>query len=347
MKKIKYLSLLLACSLSLGVVGCSSASSSNGTTTEKTETSTDSNADANTESATHLIKVPNAEGELIEVEFPKDPQRVVVLNNQTLDFLDAVGLGDRIVGMTKSASTPEHLQKYVDDENIVNLGSSMKDPNMEAIMSLQPDVIFSSDRTRAMYNEFSRIAPTFAAYVTYADGFMESYETLANTHAQIFGVEGDIAATIDSYNERIAAIAEFAEGKTALLGIFAGGLNTLGNVGRASLVVNEMGFENLAGGEDVNHGNVSSYEAWLALDPEYMFVLDKDTAVGTEAVSAKEQLEVNNPVIAQTQAFKNGRIIYLEPGSAWYVADGGITALDLMISGIEEGLGLTTDKVYN
>ena len=288
---------------------------------------------------THMVTVTDADGNPIEVEFPTNLERVVVLNHQTMDFLDAIGKADIVVGyLGASASTPEHLIKYTEDENIANVGG-MKDPDMEAIMSLEPDAIFTSDRIESMYNEFSAIAPTMAAYVKYSDGFMNGYKALAAKHGEIFGVSGDVESIIAGYDERIAAIAEFANGQTALLGIFAGGINTLGNEGRASIVVNEMGFKNLQL-ENVNHGNISSYEAWLELDPEWMFVLDKDTAVGTEAVAAKEQMEVNNPVIAETQAFKNGHIVYLEPGAAWYVADGGITSLDLMISCIEEGIGL-------
>ena len=92
------------------------------------------------------------------------------------------------------------------------------------------------------------------------------------------------------------------------------------------------------GDKNVNHGNISSYEAWLELNPDWMFVLDKDTAVGKEAVAAQEQMEVSNPIIAQTDAFKNGNIVYLTPGAAWYIADGGLTSLDLMIKCIEDGI---------
>ena len=288
--------------------------------------------------ATKIVTVTDAEGNPIDVAFPTDIKRVVVLNHQTMDFLDSVGLSDLVVGYIKSGSYPEHLKKYIDDESIANVGG-MKDIDMEKVMELQPDVIFSSDRTESKYNDFSMIAPTMAAYVDYSIGFMNGYKALAKKHAEIFGVSGNVENIIAGYDARIAKIAEFAGDSTCLLGIFAGGLNTLGNVGRASIIVNEMGFQNLQL-ENVNHGNLSSYEAWLELNPDYMFVLDKDTAVGTEAVAAKEQLEVNNPVIAETDAYKNGRIIYLEPGAAWYIADGGITSLDLMISCIETGLGL-------
>lgn len=288
---------------------------------------------------TVTVTVENASGKMIDVDFPLDPQRVVVLNHQTMDFLDAVGLGDRVVGYIGTGSSiPAHLKKYADNPNVVNLGS-IKNIDMEAVMSLQPDVIFSSDRTAGKYDEFSMIAPTMSCAVDYSMGFMEGYKTLAKNHGKIFGLDGEVDSIIASYEERIVKIAEFANSQTALLGIFAGGINTLGNVGRASIVVNEMGFKNLQL-ENVNHGNLSSYEAWLELDPEWMFVLDKDTAVGTEAVAAKEQMEVNNPVIAETQAYKNGRIVYLEPGANWYLCDGGITALDSMIECIEKGIGL-------
>ena len=326
MKFKKLASLCLVAVMSMSMVACSS-----GDDTSKEESKAPE---------TQMVTVTDAKGADVEVEFPTNPEKIVVLNYQTLDYLDAVGMGDKIVGLIKEGTIPAHLQKYVDDENIVNVGG-MKDIDMEAVMSLEPDVIFSSDRTEKMYDEFSAIAPTFAAYVDYEKGFMNGYKELAETHGQIFGTEDKVDEIIAGYEERIADIAEFAGDQTALLGIFAGGLNTLGNEGRASVVVNEMGFENLAGEEDVNHGNVSSYEAWLELNPDYMFILDKDSAVGKEgSKAAKEQMETNNPVIAQTDAFKEGKIVYLEPGEAWYMADGGITALDLMIDSVEEGLGL-------
>ena len=320
----KFLKCTMVGALAFTLVGC-------GNSSEKPE--------EEKKDKTVTVEVMNGEKQKIEVEFPVDPQEVVVLNWQTMDFLDAVGLGDRVVGLIKEGTYPAHLKKYVEDDSIENVGG-MKDIDMEAVMSLQPDVIFSSDRTASKYDEFSKIAPTMSAAVVYADGFMNSYKTLADNHGKIFDKTGEVDDIIAGYEERIDAIAKKAEGQTALLGIFAGGLNTLGNVGRAGIVVNEMGFENLAGDENVNHGNVSSYDAWLEMDPDWMFILDKDTAVGTEAVAAKEQMEVNNPIIAQTKAFKNDQIVYLTPGECWYIADGGITSLDLMITCIEEGIGL-------
>ncbi len=172
---------------------------------------------------TVIVSVSDAAGEMIDVEFPKNPERIVALNLQTVDFLDALGMGDKIVGMIKESTIPEHLQKYVDNKDIVNVGG-MKDVDMEAVMSLQPDVIFSSDRTKSKYKEFSMIAPTMSAYVDYTGNFMDGYKNLAKQHSAIFGVEDELDEILAEYDARIARIAEFAQDKTALLGIFAGGL---------------------------------------------------------------------------------------------------------------------------
>ncbi|OON96773.1 MAG: hypothetical protein ATN31_09250 [Candidatus Epulonipiscioides saccharophilum] len=298
-----------------------------------------SNATDQLEEQFVTLKVANEAGELIEVEFPKDPERVVVLNLQTLDFLDAMGLGDKIVGVIKDGVFPDHLQKYIDNEDIVNVGG-MKSLNMEAIESLEPDVIFSSDRTKSKYQDLSAIAPTMAAFIDYEAGFMNSFRTLAKNHTAIFNTGDKAKQIIADYQARIQKIAEFAEGKTALLGIFTSKLNTLGDTSRCSIIVNEMNFNNLAADENPDHANLSAYESWLKYDPEYMFILDKNAAVGAEAVSAQEQIETNNPLIEQTQAYKNNKIIYLTPGNIWYMADGGITGMDSMISCIEEALGL-------
>ena len=67
------------------------------------------------------------------------PQRIAILDMASLDILDALGVGDRVVG---SASTSlDYLQSYVTDANISNLGT-IKEADLEAVMACEPDVIF-------------------------------------------------------------------------------------------------------------------------------------------------------------------------------------------------------------
>ncbi len=292
--------------------------------------------DIDTKAEMIVIQVDNGKKEMIDVEVPFDPQRVVCLNYISIDILDKLGLGDRIVGMIKNGSVPEHLKKYEDNENIANLGG-MKDIDMEALMALQPDIILSSDRTASKYNEFIKIAPTVASYIDYKKGFYNGFKENVLKHTTIFNKSNEVEVIIADYDKRIKALKEKSSGKTAILGIFSGGtFNTLGNNGRISIITTDLGFENTASDIDVNHGNISSYELLLAKNPEYIFVLDKDTAVGAEAKSAKEMLD--NELVHQTEAYKNNNIIYLEPGGVWYLADGGITSMDIILKNLENSI---------
>ena len=74
----------------------------------------------------------------------------------SLDILDALGVGDRVVG---SASTSlDYLQSYVTDNDVANLGT-IKEADLEAVMACEPDVIFIGGRLSKSYDALSEIAP--------------------------------------------------------------------------------------------------------------------------------------------------------------------------------------------
>ena len=141
------------------------------------------------------------------------------------------------------------------------------------------------------------------------------------------------------FKDRLQTLADFAKGKTAVIGMCtSGGFNVLGNDGRCSLIGVEAGFENLCN-DDVTstHGNESSFELLVSLDPDYIFVMDRDSAIGTEGAQlAKDIME--NELVMGTRAWQEGNLVYLEHPAVWYTAEGGITALDVMISDLEGAL---------
>lgn len=319
MKKL----LILACMIMtvVSIISCGDGSSSSSSANEN---------------ATVTVYTPNSEREIIEVEVPFDPRRVVCLNYISVDIMDSLGLGDRIVGMIKAdkSTVPAHLHKYVDDANVVNVGG-MKEIDMEMVMSLEPDLILSSDRTSRQYNEFIKIAPTVSSSIIYADGFYEGFKKNAVNHAVMFGKEAELEKIFVGYDDRLQALQAKASGKTAMLILATGGkIHTLGDKGRISFITADVKFENVAADVDVNHGDISSYEFMVKANPDYIFVLDKDGAVGQPSTSAKELLD--NELIYQTDAHKNGTIVYLEDGDVWYLADGGITSMDIIMKNMEK-----------
>ena len=66
-------------------------------------------------------------------------------------------------------------------------------------------------------------------------------------------------------------------------------------------------------------------------------MLDRDAAIQTEGAQlAREVME--NDLVKGTPASQNGTIVYLAHPAVWYTAEGGITALDLMLQDLESEL---------
>ncbi|MDE7352409.1 MAG: ABC transporter substrate-binding protein, partial [Acetatifactor sp.] len=90
-------------------------------------------------------------------------------------------------------------------------------------------------------------------------------------------------------------------------------------------------------GTTPTHGNEVSFEAIVALNPEYIFVMDRDSAISaTGAQLAQEIME--NELIMKTDAYQNGNLVILENPGIWYLAEGGITSLGIMLSDLENAL---------
>lgn len=120
----------------------------------------------------------------------------------------------------------------------------------------------------------------------------------------------------------------------------SGSFNVLGNDSRGSLIGREMGFTNLADGTTTStHGNEASFETLVARNPDYMFVLNRDAAIGQGGEAQAKEI-VENDLTKNTKTYQEGHIVYLAHPDVWYIADGGLHALDVMVADIETGMGL-------
>ena len=279
----------------------------------------------------------NAEGAETQLEVPYDPQRIAILDMASLDILDALGVGNRVVG-TASTSL-DYLQSYI-NEDIANLGT-IKEADLEAVMSCEPDVIFIGGRLAAPMMPSAKSLPWCTFPPIRNRGVVESVRKNANTIASLFGLEEEVDSLMADFDSRIAALAEFAEGKTAIVGLVtSGGFNVLGNDGRCSMICREVGFENIGVDAEIDtatHGNEASFEFVVEKDPDYIFVLDRDAAIQTEGAQLAQEI-VENELVKGTRAYTDGHIVYLSSPAVWYTAEGGITALDVMLQDLESEL---------
>jgi len=321
MKKFS-ITLLLA-ALMLVLAACGSKSDDN-------SSSNDSNGSTSSEPAQE--DTLTVEHEYGEVKVPKNPEKVVVFDFGTLDTLDDLGV--EVAGLPRT-NVPGYLSKY-DDDKYTNLGS-LKEPDFEALHALKPDVIFISGRQADMYDQFAEIAPTVYVGLDTAN-YMESFKHNAELMGQIFDKEDEVKAELEDIDKRIDAIKEkttSTDSKGLIVLATEGKVSAYGPSSRFGLIHDVFGVKPADEKIEVStHGQNITFEYILEKNPDILYVVDRDAAVGNGA-SAKDSIE--NDLVKKTNAFKNGKIVYLN-GEYWYLSGGGLVSMKEMVTEIEAGL---------
>jgi iron complex transport system substrate-binding protein len=246
----------------------------------------------------------------------------VVFDFATLDNLDRLGV--KIIGVPGSIAFPEYLKKY-DGADYAKVGT-LFEPDYEAVNAAEPDLIIVGGRSAAKYGELAKIAPTIDLTVP-AKEFISGTEANIEKLGQIFGKETEAKAEVDKLNSELAALKEKTKGKGKGLMILTSGgkISAYGPGSRFGVLHDSFGVEPAAPDLSVgNHGQPVSSEFILETNPDWLFVLDRDAAIGREGTSAKQLLD--NELVRQTNAWKNDQVVYLNAQN-WYLVGGGLGAL--------------------
>lgn len=279
-------------------------------------------------SALVMAETINVQHSLGKAVVRKNPARVIVFDYGSLDTLERMGID--IIGLPKS-NLPAVFAKYNDDK-YENVGT-LFEPNFEKIYGLRPDLIIISTRQAEVYKELSRNAPTIYMEVTGSD-YIGSVRKNARILGEIFGKEDFVEGELEKIRRATEELREKVKisGKNALI-VMAndGSLSVYGPGSRFGVIHDEFGFIPVDEGIQVaNHGQSVSFEYILEQNPDYIFVIDRAAVTGG-SISAKQMFE--NELIKETDAYKNGNIIYLN-SEIWYVASGGLSGTMTMIEDI-------------
>ena len=268
------------------------------------------------------------------VSFDTIPKRVVVLGMGSLDILDRLGI--QPVGAPHSLM-PAYLEKY--RASTTSTGN-VSEPNFEAVYTLKPDVIIAEGRMLKVYDQLNRIAPTIMLHSQDGD-FLADGQKNWRMLGKLFGKEAETEALIADLSANIEAIKQRVDKDdlNALMVMGNGGkVAMFDDKSRFSVVFNELGFDQAktskikTGG---SHGNLISFEYIAEANPDVMFILDRDQAIGRSTGKARAQFD--NPLVNKTSAAKDKRIVFVDT-NAWYIASQGITAAENIIADVAKAL---------
>lgn len=264
------------------------------------------------------------------------PTRVVLTSHAAADTLDQLDLEDRVVGLVKTGVFPDALDAYAGDD-YTDVGS-LKEPKMDVIAELGPDLILFGNRTRAMEPEFAKVSDQVVA------GDPDTTDTIASNRAKVeeiaalFGAEDKASEELAEIDEQVSETrAKAEEAGTALVLMTSGGKVTgYGAGSRFDLIFNELGMKSAGELEsEGSHGAPLSWEQIAELNPDHVFVIDRDAAIGAEGEAATALLD--NPVFNRTAAATNDNVHVLD-GQNWYLVGGGLGVLDSMIEEIDSAV---------
>jgi len=272
------------------------------------------------------VTIRHASGETV---LKAQPKTVAVFDLASLDILDVLGI--EVAGVP-GGHRPGHLKKF-DDDRYVKIGS-LFEPDYEAVNALAPDLIIIGERSRAKYASLARIAPTIDLTVIPGDPYGSVIRNV-RTLAGLFGKESVaeeklrvLQASIDALKSKAAGI-----GSGLIILTTGGRMTAYGPGSRFGLIHEAFGIEPAAPDLRIGtHGQPISFEFLQKVNPDWLFVIDRDAGLGRPD-SARKLLD--NALVGRTTAWRMGQVVYLDSVN-WHLVNGGLTATQAAVDQLAE-----------
>lgn len=269
------------------------------------------------------------------ITLPKTPERIATYDLAVLDSLNALGI--QAVGVPQSA----YAGTLANFQSTAVIGT-LFEPDYSALKTVKPELIFAGGRSHNAIPELETIAPV-ATFNTDATDFMASTRHNNMALAQAFNKAEEADALLTQIEANVSALTQANKDKTAIV------LFTINGNIMAHAPGDRFGYAyELTGTTSVlEGGNATGMPATrpepgsaeakalqaerektlaniASANPHWLLVLDRG-AINDGEKTAKTTL-AQHKALSQTDAFKNHRVIYLEP-NPWYVVTGGLANL--------------------
>lgn len=256
------------------------------------------------------------------VTVPINPEVVVALDNRSYETLEDWGIA---LAAAPKGVMPDDLS-YVADESVQDIGNH-REPNLEVIAAVQPDLVIVGQRFAGYYEDIKAIVPEAAVIDINLDVSEEAEdpgENLINGFVnnttilgQIFQKETEANELISEFQASIDGVKAAYNGEDVVMSVIVSG----GNVGFSAPgygrvwgpLYNIFGFVPALGvdGSTTDHqGDEISIEAIAQSNPDWLFVLDRDAGVSSSESQPAQDVIANSPALQNTTAVMEGNIVY-------------------------------------
>ena len=294
----------IAAIAALGLAACSSGatSSSQSTTSSSSEATQTSSVSIEANDGTVDIKLPVT--------------RAASLDNRTFEVLAQWNVP--LVAAPKKL-IPSTITAYNGDD-IADVGMH-RDPNLEALVAAEPDLIISGQRFSKYDAQIKELAPDVPLInLEPRDGkpFNEELIREVTELGEIFGKQDEAKKLVDDFNASIERAKKAYDGSSTVMAVDVSG----GNIGYVAPgkgrtwgpVFDLLGLKpalEVEGATDSHTGDDISVEAIAEANPAWIFVLDRDAAITKDGSNTPAETVINgNAALQNVAALQNKHVVY-------------------------------------
>jgi iron complex transport system substrate-binding protein len=239
------------------------------------------------------------------------PEKIISVAPSCTEILYAIGAGDKVVGVTTYDDYPYDFAAWIASGNMSSVGD-FTSPNMEVIISLDPDLILASggvqeddvNTLRDYGYKVSVLDPTSV------DGILNNIELVGNAT----GKQAEAAALISNLTSRINAVAETVVNATKPEVYYETYYETtsswtIGAEAWQNELVEKAGGTNIFGDQPTDYYQYQ-VEALIDRNPDVIVLPAEGMGTGTQA--ALEDVK-KRPGWDTMNAVQNDRIYQINP----------------------------------
>ena len=296
----------IAAIAALGLAACSSGAA---------PSSQPSAASGDTASATQASSVTiDANDGMVEINLPVT--RAASLDNRTFEVLQQWDV--ELVAAPKKL-IPSTITAF-NGEGVADVGMH-REPNLEALVAAEPDLIISGQRFSKFDSQIKELAPDVPLInLEPRDGQPFDKELIRQVTdlGEIFGKQAEAKKLVDDFNASIERAKNAYDGTSTVMAVDVSG----GNIGYVApgkgrtwgpvfdLLDLKPALE-IEGATDSHTGDDISVEAIAESNPAWMLVLDRDAAITKDGSNTPAETVINdNAALQNVAALQNKHVVY-------------------------------------
>lgn len=274
-----------------------------------------------------------------KTEIPGKPERVIVLTNEGIEALLAVGV--KPVGAVKAFTGDPWYDHLKDQLKGVEVVGTEQEVNVEKIAALKPDLIIGNKiRQEAIYDKLNKIAPT-----VFAETLRGDWKENLQLYAQAVDREKEGQKVLQKFDQRVndlkAKLGDRVDQEVSVVRFMPGITRIYYTDSFSGVIFDQLGFKRPANQAKLFKGDGKLGKLAVEVDKELIPEMDGDILFyftyapeGDNEVKQLEKEWTHDPMWKNLSAVKKGNVHRVDD-VIWNTA-GGVLAAHEMLDQLEK-----------